>query len=104
MKGKITALIMAMALTAGCLAGCGNSENGAASGSSTGSDSGAQSGEASEAADAGEELEDIADIVVAYPMTYAPQDVQTVEDALNEITEAKINTHVTLSPFDLGYI
>lgn len=102
MKGKITALFMAMALTAGCLAGCGNSENGAASGSSTGSDSGAQSGEASEAADAGEELEDIADIVVAYPMTYAPQDVQTVEDALNEITEAKINTHVTLSPFDLG--
>lgn len=106
MKGKITAFILAMTLAAGSLAGCGNSENAASGGNSdskaASADSGAQSGEASEAADAGEELEDIADIVVAYPMTYAPQDVKTVEDALNEITEAKINTHITLSPFDLG--
>lgn len=112
MKGKITAFILAMTLAAGCLAGCGNTEGGADTDSAGGESSAGtetisggsdtQSGEASEAADSGEVLEDIAEIVVAYPMTYAPQDVQTVEDALNEITEAKINTHVTLSPFDLG--
>ena len=37
-------------------------------------------------------------------MTLAPQSdqVEAVEEALNAITESKIHTQVTLSPFDLG--
>lgn len=96
MKGKITAIILAMTLAAGCICGCGNSETSSVQeGNSTGSDE-AESGTEESV------LEDASEIVVAYPMTYAPQDVQTVEDALNEITMEKINTEVTLMPFELG--
>lgn len=105
MKGKITALILTVTLIGGCIAGCGNQENAAGSGADN-STSGTQEGnlpdESGEEAAAGTQEEDTAEIVVAYPMTYAPQDVQTVEDALNKITVAKINTEVTLMPFDLG--
>lgn len=104
MKGKITGLVVAMALTVGCIGGCGNSES---AGSATqageaGSDAAAQNSDGEAAGTGDAEDEDTAEIVVAYPMTYAPQDVQTVEDALNEITLEKINTQVTLMPFELG--
>ncbi len=107
MKGKITALILSVTLAAGCIAGCGQSEKNAQNkGDSSAPAQNEQSGDAA-ADDTGaspEDTEDIADIVVAYPMTLAPQSdqLEAVEEALNAITESKIHTHVTLSPFDLG--
>ena len=115
MKGKITATMLTMALLAGCIAGCGNAEgtgtqgsqapSGSTSGASAGGDADSKTADDSGESNAGaasDDMEDVAEIVVAYPMTYAPQDVQTVEDALNELTLEKINTEVTLLPFDLG--
>ena len=47
--------------------------------------------------------EDTAEIVVLYPsMTSIPSGLQAVEDAINEITEAEINTHVTLNMIEVG--
>lgn len=47
--------------------------------------------------------EDTADIVVLYPsMGPIPNGLQAVEDAMNEITEEEINTHVTLKMIEVG--
>ena len=47
--------------------------------------------------------EDMADIIVMYPsMTAIPSGLQAVEDAINEITEEEINTHVTLKMIEVG--
>lgn len=47
--------------------------------------------------------EDMAEIVVAYPsMGPIPNGLQAVEDAINEISETAINTHVTLMMIETG--
>ena len=47
--------------------------------------------------------DDTAEIVVLYPsMGPIPSGLQAVEDAMNEITEEQINTHVTLKVIEVG--
>lgn len=82
---KGMAVLAAAACLAGCLAGC--------SGSGSGSDSGSkESGK--------EESTEIKDITWMYAQMSGmiPEDLQKVEDALNEITEEKIQVHVKLNP------
>ncbi|MBS5523926.1 MAG: hypothetical protein KHX56_16850, partial [Clostridiales bacterium] len=106
MKGKLTALFMAACLVATSMAACGNSEGGnapaasdegAAGESSAAADSGAAT-DAGDDADADADAdEDMAEISMTYlSMGPIPSDLQKVEDELNKITEAEINTHVTL--------
>lgn len=108
MKGKLTALFMAACLVASSMAACGNSEGGsapAASDEGTAGESGAAA-DSGEAASSGEDAdanadadadEDMAEITMTYlSMGPIPSDLQKVEDELNKITEAEINTHVTL--------
>lgn len=129
MKGKkIIALFMALAMTL-TVAACGNSEGGAKDTKAPDSPKATEATEAKEtpAADdtqAPEESksddaketeasggaitynvtwEDTADIVVLYPsMGPIPNGLQAVEDAMNEITEEQINTHVTLKMIEVG--
>lgn len=106
MKGKLTALFMAACLVATSMAACGNSEGGnapaasdegAAGESNAAADSGAAT-DAGDDADADADAdEDMAEISMTYlSMGPIPSDLQKVEDELNKITEAEINTHVTL--------
>lgn len=45
----------------------------------------------------------MAEIIVVYPsMSTIPLGLQDVEDAINEISEAEINTHVTLQMLEMG--
>ena len=80
---KGMAVLTAAACLAGCLAGC----------SGSGSDSGSK--ESSK-----EESTEIKDITWMYAQMSGmiPEDLQKVEDALNEITEEKIQVHVNLNP------
>lgn len=94
MKKKVLAgLLAAMMLTAG-ISGCGaaNSDNGTPSTSKTGSES-TENGTT--------EAKEIEEITYAFAtFTSVPADVQSVEDALNEITEDKIGVHVNLLILD----
>ena len=106
------ALCMAFGLSA-----CGNSETPSASSGNTqavADDSSAAAGDtaastedtqgaASEAADnGGEDMADMSEIELYYYTFVAPRDIQHVEDAINEITEPEINTHVNLNVLDIG--
>ena len=112
MKGRVTALLMAACL-AMSMAACGNNESTSGAGNggnetTAASDSGAVSESGSEAAaadngEADEPLEDMAEIkVTILSMGPIPQGLQDVEDAVNEITEPEINTHVTLEMLEPG--
>lgn len=112
MKGRVTALLMAACL-AMSMAACGNNESASGAGNggnetNAASDSGAVSESGSEAAaadngEADEPLEDMAEIkVTILSMGPIPQGLQDVEDAVNEITEPEINTHVTLEMLEPG--
>ena len=127
MKGKkIMALTLALALTL-TAAACGNSEGGqketmapeTTKATEAKETAGTEATQApTEAGDAGETKatetsggdvaynvtwEDTADIVVLYPsMGPIPNGLQAVEDAMNEITEEEINTHVTLKMIEVG--
>lgn len=128
MKGKkIMALLMALALTL-TAAACGNSEGGSKDTKAPETTPKATEAKETPAADetqaptetqADDETtqsdasgsgvtynvtwEDTADIVVLYPsMGPIPSGLQAVEDAMNEITEEEINTHVTLLMIEVG--
>ena len=127
MIGKKTgALLLAMVLVAGSMAACGNSEGSdagnaaqgnteaadtsAGAGESTAdgsteaaSDSNASGGDAAASGTYNVTWDDMEDIIVVYPsMGAIPTGLQEVEDAINEITEAEINTHVTLNMIEVG--
>lgn len=117
---KMGALAMAAVFAVGSMAACGNSESSGNDGNASGSDSQAVSEDAGAASgedqqDAGDEgsssasgsynvtWEDTEEINVVWPsMGPIPSGLQAVEDAINEITEAEINTHVTLNMIEIG--
>lgn len=107
---KMGALTMAVVLAAGSMSACGNSESAADTSSagdtaaSEGSDvSSEQSDSNSTSGNYNVTWEDTEDIVVVWPsMSAIPSGLQAVEDAINEITEAEINTHVTLNMIEVG--
>ena len=122
MKGKIVCMMMTLCMVTALVAGCGNSE-GSTSGSGgseakdssqssdrSDGDSGANSSGASgdtQEADAGSGAaasdEDMSDInMVIISMSSIPSGLSAVEDAINDITEAKINTHVNIEMIEVG--
>ena len=103
MKNRFIALFAAACMAASLAAGCGNSE----SGGGASNDASAAGGDTAAAGDAADEggkvLEDMADINMLYlSMGPIPQGLQAVEDAINEITEAEINTHVNIEMIETG--
>jgi putative aldouronate transport system substrate-binding protein len=101
MKRKFISTLLIAAMTATMVAGCGGkSEEVSPDATTTNTTTTADSAtaETTDAADDGE----MADIVVSW-MTFGPMDASktdAVEEALNKITEEKINTHVDLQFFD----
>lgn len=98
MKKKIwsCAVVFVMALS---MVACGNSDGLAQS------DAGESARTASEAQGASSEdaAEDMAEITMMYySMGTVPKDIAVVEDAINEITEVEINTHVTMEVLEPG--
>ena len=89
---KLGVTLMSAALVVGCLAGCGGG-NSSSSGDTSASGS---SGASSDSGDDGE----IKEITWMYAQMSGmiPADLQKVEDAVNELTEAEIGVHVKLNP------
>ncbi len=113
MMKKWTALIMAASLTAAMASGCTNSENSAASSGSdqstaaqtqTGAQDSSESASPETDAQAEGELEDTANIVMAFysPRTISSDELDRVEEAINAITVPEINTSVTLLSLEQG--
>ena len=106
---KALAAGLALAMAAGCMGGCGNTEtqgeptdtSKAASGGS-GSAEGAQttSGSNSKYNITWEDMAEI-HMLLMCPGT-VPSGIQDVEDAINEITETEINTHVSYEMVEIG--
>lgn len=111
---RFMAVCLMAAMMLGCLVACGQKEQ------NSESDGGVSTGKATETAAVQEEdstdeteepedgqyhvdWEDMAEIHVVGLVTGAvPSGVQAVEDAINEITEKEINTHVSLTLLDAG--
>ncbi len=95
---KLWALLLAVSLVMTMMLGCGKEEV-VSEDPTTGSPD-----KATPTADAGEpEEEEMAEIeVVILSLGPSPQGAPEVEAAINEITEAEINTHVTLNYIDVG--
>lgn len=110
-KSNIISMSMALMLGVSLVAGCGNSEGGqsqdagaagtessASAGTEGNTDTGASSSAAADVSD-----EDMAEIKMVYmPLGSMPKGLQEVEDAINEITEAEINTHVDIEMIESG--
>lgn len=104
MKKRIMAVLLGMALFAASITGCGNQKDAQGAGSS-----GGNSGEQEETGSSAEEGADgtsdagaasdgeLVEIVWLWPGE-APEGLQEVEDALNEMMEKDIGVHVTLYP------
>lgn len=93
MKKKLVSMLMAASMAAAFLAGCGNSEEVPAGGGT---------GSQQEGVEDGDEDEEMEEIVVAW-MSFSPMDdskTDAVEEAVNQVTEAEINTHVDIMWFD----
>lgn len=110
MRKRILAFVLSVIFVAATLAGCGNSETKSTDAAKTSGDTpvketaekatktSEQSGVADEAGD-----EDLADIVVMFwTLNTLPSDKALVEDAINAITEEKINTTVHLNIVEMG--
>ena len=101
-KLRVVALFMAIVMSMTVfLTGCGNSSNDAGNSSGEAGETGnAAGGESSNAGNAaGSSSDEIYEVVIQFPtLGDTPQDLQLVEDALNEITEAEIGVHVTFYP------
>lgn len=85
MKKKIVSVLLTAAMVATMAFGCGNSETASSGSAAAGDDSG-----------------EMTDIVVAQ-MCFSPLDASAtdaVEEAINKITEEKINVHVDIQWFD----
>lgn len=94
---KILALLMAGAM-AFSLAACGSSDSSASSDGTA--DTGSAAAETAEL-----DLDDIYELYVTWPsLGGSPEDLEEVEEAVNEITEAEIGVHVTLQPVALSDI
>lgn len=78
----VLALTMSAALT---LSGCGSKSNN-------------EQAEPTSSAAAGVQQEETVNLKVAFPSLVQPEDLQLVQDELNKLTKAKINTTVTLMP------
>lgn len=114
MRGRRLAALLMTAALAGSLAACGNSESsnsGSANGETTAAgtqsaDSGANSDSSADSgssANDGENLEDLAEIeVMFWTLNTIPSDTDMVEDAINAITEERINTTVNLNIIEMG--
>ena len=95
-KKKGISLILSAAMIAGCMAACGNSE-------SDSKETTAAGGNETETVAETKESADIAEINMLYPsMGPIPSGLAEVEAAINEITEAEINTHVNLEMIETG--
>lgn len=91
-KRKLAALFTALALMVGLLAGCGSSGGQESQNPGGGGDN-----------PGGGDKEGITNIVVEMVnFGYVDPDLQMVEDAMNEITEAKIGVHITLLTVPIG--
>ncbi len=111
MKKKLIAALLTASMTAALLAGCGGTaaEEGASdpapAGDEDGEDVDAEDGEDADADVEADEDEDLAEITVSFwSLAGVPDDANKamVEDAINEITEAEINTTVHLNIMDVG--
>ena len=107
MKNRFIALFAAACMVASMAAGCSNSEGsgdanqGGGAADTTTSESGA--GDEGSTPDADAADEDMAEINMLYlSMGPIPNGLQAVEDAINEITEAEINTHVNIEMIETG--
>lgn len=100
MKKRVMAALLAGAICTGMLAGCGGGSDEPAGGQTAGTEAGGQTADgAGTSGGAAVADGDIYEVVVQFPtLGDTPQDLQMVEDALNEITEAEIGVHVTLYP------
>lgn len=108
MQRRTLAAMMALCMLASAGA-CGNSEGSgqpsastdtAAAGDSKAAVSDETSAEAAAEADAPEDMDEIT--MVCSAMGAVPAGLQDVEDAINAITEAEINTHVTIEMIEAG--
>ena len=111
MKKRLLALVLAMLMTVSALTACsGAAEEGSGTASTaakadTGADTDAQTDKAKEEVTKSGEEEDIAEITISYWSQATVPDAQNldmVEDAINAITEEKINTTVHLNIMDAG--
>lgn len=94
MKKKLVSLLLVTTMTAALVAGCGGKSEESNSGSAGG---GTETAEATDSTD-----EEMADITVSW-MTLGTTDASqtdAVEEAINAITEKKINTHVDIQFYD----
>ena len=126
-RSKITALLLSLGMALSLIGGCGQSESsggssqGAANtqgGSDTAQESAGSGSDAAAAGDGGSsdsaaandsasststDDEDIAEInMVYFSMSSIPSGLAEVEAAINEITEAEINTHVNIKMLEMG--
>lgn len=109
MKGKkVIALLLAIMLTL-AMAACGNSEKAPAASdtpkSSTATESKRADMDTQSPENAAEDSddEDTAEIeVMFWTLNTVPTDLQDVEDAINKITEAKINTRIHMNIIEMG--
>ena len=109
-KRGIFSLSMAVIMGLSMAAGCGNNESGASTSAGSGTEAAENGGsstdtsaDTSASADASADDEDIAEITMVYmPLGSMPKGVQEVEDAINEITEKEINTHVDIQMLESG--
>ena len=122
LRRRMGAAVMAAAFTMGAMAACGNSEPAQNSDAgAAGNDTEEVAGNTDESVGAAQESgsessdaqgtsgsynvtwDDTEDIIIVWPcMSAIPTGLQAVEDAINEITEAEINTHVTLNMIEIG--
>lgn len=102
---KVFALLMALCLVVSLMGACGNTEEAPTADKTT------QAGDDSKKTatvddvddEDDEDDEEIAEINMVYLTTSAvPNGLSDVEDAINEITEAEINTHVHLEVIEAG--
>lgn len=102
MRKKITAILLGMTLLATAFTGCGDqrdAQEGAPSGGSSGTqEETAEADSQDGGADQGTEAEgEPVEVIWLWPGD-APEGLQEVEDALNEMMERDIGVHVTLYP------
>lgn len=95
---KLFSLLAVACLGMTLVSGCGNSEGNQSASSTNTSADGSNQVQAQN-----QNMEDMAEIKMIYmPMGSMPKGVQEVEDAVNEITEKEINTHVDIEMLESG--
>jgi len=103
----LLAIMMIVSIAAACSSDSGNSGSSSGSNSGTGSNTSTNAGTDSGTDTAGSAAEEPAlehyDLTMVLPIIGAiPSDIELVQDELNKITEARINTTVTIEPVSVG--